>query len=188
MKHIVETVESLQHCTGPAQEWQTLVTLQQRLQPFANVEQFPLDEEIVEHNFLLGTLADENSLPSAKITAVFQSATSLNQFVCYVFNRRFGWSESQRIKSSRRQNEENSRFKTKINDLLDQFLAWLVCSAGVYVYGFVYTPIVLVFDVCYYTMIFLMQIVSNAEIFFYHFRNDYHFRKTTTVLFRNNIT
>ena len=134
MKHIVETVESLQHCTGPAQEWQTLVSLQQRLQPFANVEQFPLDEEIVEHDFLIGSHDDENSFPSAKITTVFQNATSLNQFVCYVFNRRFGWSESQRIKSSRHQNEENAKFKAKINELLDQFLAWLVCSTGVYVY------------------------------------------------------
>ena len=144
MKHIVETVESLQHCTGPAQEWQTLVSLQQRLQPFANVEQFPLDEEIVEHDFLLGIHDDGNSFPSAKITTVFQNATSLNQFVCYVFNRRFGWSESQRIKSSRHQNEENAKFKAKINELLDQFLAWLVCCVGLYVYSFNFNvPIVL---------------------------------------------
>ena len=130
MKHIVETVESLQHSESPAQEWQTLVSLKQRLQPFTNVEQFPLDE-IVEHDFLRGDHDkfddDEDPFPSARITAVFQNSTSLNQFVCYIFNRRFGWSESQVNRGSRHRHEENANFKAKINELLDQFLSWLVC-------------------------------------------------------------
>ena len=152
MKHIVETVESLQHCESPTQEWQTLISLKQRLQPFTNVEQFPLDEEIVEHDFLRGIhdhSSDENPFPLARITTVFQTTTSLNQFVCYMFNRRFGWSESQVIRGSRHQNEENVHFKAKINELLDQFLAWLVCYSGVYVYNFIYVQIVLAHNIMF---------------------------------------
>ena len=67
------------------------------------------------------------------ITSVIHDSEDLNKFVCYIFERRYGWSEAgkdggrrvRKISSTGATlDSSDGQLKAVINDLLDNFIRW----------------------------------------------------------------
>ena len=99
------------------------------------------DEDDCEKDWLRKGLSEVvNPFPSKSPESCFFLQEDLNNFTCYLFERRFGWSEcttnleeyssgEQGNFGSRRSSgslriQDNSKFKAKLNELLDEYLKW----------------------------------------------------------------
>ena len=104
---------------------------------FANEERHDAD---IESEWLKGGFSDqENPYPGISPENCFGSQEELNHFTFYLFERRYGWSEynvgsvealGSEYDADRRSSvgslriQDDSKFKSRLNDLSDGFLKW----------------------------------------------------------------
>ncbi|XP_067933195.1 uncharacterized protein [Watersipora subatra] len=99
------------------------------------------DPDFIEKQYLTQSktvLEEGNPYPYFEVTELkFPEPFTLKDFVHYIFKRRYGWSEVagtgqtltvQRISSIGSYSKDESLMKSRLIELLDEFLKWLLCQ------------------------------------------------------------
>lgn len=112
-----------------------LEELRQELLPLDTVPATESEEDVFEQEFLKYAKAsfdDSNPFPTKSPTSLFTEENDLNRFTCYLFERRYGWSEVgkdgprrvRRLSCGSVLPSDNVHHKAIINDILGDFLKW----------------------------------------------------------------
>lgn len=134
-------LSALQNATCAEEEIVALKTLREALLPIG--DETPADEDDCEKEWLRKGLNDiSNPFPSNSPETCILKQEDLDSFTFYLFERRFGWSEFtanlddfhseadehlvRRGSCGSVRIQDESRFKGKLNELLDEFLKWYV--------------------------------------------------------------
>ncbi|KAL5022616.1 hypothetical protein ScPMuIL_001771 [Solemya velum] len=93
------------------------------------------DNECEGYSSLNGPFSGD-PYPSIRLDDVAEDQVVLNKFTCYVFDRRYGWSEVIGDRRVRRLSStgatvrtQNKCQKAEINDILDIFIRWFFCHS-----------------------------------------------------------
>jgi len=130
---------TLQNASCAEEEILALQKLREALLPVG--DEAPSDEDDCEKEWLRKGLNDiGNPFPSRTPESFILLQEDLNSFTFYLFERRFGWSEykpnlddyyavadehlGRRGSSASLRIQDESKFKGKLNELLDEFLKW----------------------------------------------------------------
>ena len=126
-----EILSTLFMTTSPATELESLQLIHKQLwslskQTDKNISDFDI-------KFLLSA-QDGDPYPDVSINVLCKTQSLLNKFTCYLFERRFGWSESNQDNVGRRVRRmsctgitldaSDGQQKAFINDLIDSLLQW----------------------------------------------------------------
>lgn len=132
-------LSTLQNASCAEEEILALQKLRETLLPVGDGG--PSDEDDCEKEWLRNGLNDiANPFPSKSPDSCIPSQEDLDSFTFYLFERRFGWSEyntnlddcysvadehlARRGSSGSLRIQDESKFKAKLNELLDEFLKW----------------------------------------------------------------
>ncbi|KAJ7383194.1 hypothetical protein OS493_030352 [Desmophyllum pertusum] len=133
-------LSTLQNASCAEEEILALQNLRKTLLPFG--DEAPSDEDDCEREWLRKGLNDiSNPFPSKSPESCVLLQEDLDSFTFYLFERRFGWSEytanlddcysvadehlaGRRGSSGSLRIQDESKFKGKLNELLDEFLKW----------------------------------------------------------------
>ncbi|XP_014673094.1 PREDICTED: uncharacterized protein LOC106813471 [Priapulus caudatus] len=107
---------------SPEAELRLLEALQSQLLPPPRES---LEDDFLEQQWLAiaSSNADDNPFVGHSLVEFFSDAESLQTFTCYVFNRRYGWSEAG-SPQRRRSVPQKTKLKTSLNELLDELIKW----------------------------------------------------------------
>ena len=132
-------LSTLQNASCAEEEILALHKLREALLPAG--DEAPSDEDDCEKEWLRKGLDDiGNPFPSRSPESFILLQEDLDSFTFYLFERRFGWSEcnanlddycsvadehlGRRGSSASLRIQDESKFKGKLNELLDEFLKW----------------------------------------------------------------
>ena len=133
VKEFAPLLHAAYNASTTEKELEALDSIRNLLLPNGNVYTVgPEDEEDLEREWLSyaqlqDQTDDENPFPGFTLETQLVSQTDLQQFVFYVFHRRFGWSETgQDVQRMKKVEQALTKAKNKIyiNDHLDGFLKW----------------------------------------------------------------
>ncbi|XP_022110928.1 uncharacterized protein LOC110990312 isoform X2 [Acanthaster planci] len=130
----MKLLEILQHATSCVEEINALDQLRKILRPEDDLS----GEDDFEHQWLsiaADSLGDEgpfNPFPAHTPDSWFSSQSNLDRFTCYLFERRYSWPEGSKghlvpllyTVST----ESDAVLKSRLNNLLDEFLRWYLCQ------------------------------------------------------------
>ena len=130
MTPLSEILRTLSQQLSAGQELDALTSFSELLHPLpaGNLTKHDacIEDELLErdnHSWEYG-----EKKPSVLLTNVLPSQADLDTFVCYIFERRYGWSEgedSNHRKSSKFiPTKHDVEHKVAINETLDEFLDW----------------------------------------------------------------
>ncbi|KAL9974515.1 hypothetical protein ACROYT_G011559 [Oculina patagonica] len=137
-------LSTLQNASCAEEEILALQKLRETLLPVG--DEAPSDEDDCEKEWLRKGLNDiGNPFPSKSPDNCIPLQEDLDSFTFYLFERRFGWSEytanlddcysvadehlGRRGSSGSLRIQDESKFKAKLNELLDEFLKWFLAQA-----------------------------------------------------------
>lgn len=126
-----EFLSSLFSTSSPATELGSLKSIHKQLRCLSSaLDKSESDGDI---KFLLSA-QDGSPYPDVNIRSLCKTQNLLNKFTCYLFERRFGWSESNQDHVGRRVRRlsctgvtleaSDGQQKAFINDLIDSLLQW----------------------------------------------------------------
>ncbi|XP_038070468.1 uncharacterized protein LOC119739556 isoform X2 [Patiria miniata] len=126
----MKVLEILRQATSCAEEVNALDQLKKTLSPKDDV----FGEDDIEHQWLslaAHSLGDDdplNPFPACTPDGVLSCQSDLERFTCYLFERRFSWSEAKKGNLGPLlgtiSTERDAVLKSKLNNLLDEFLRW----------------------------------------------------------------
>ena len=118
-------------------EVKSLEDLKRVLMPFGCDGVHYSNDDTLEQEFLDYAASsfddDDNPFPSQHPEILLSSQETLNRFTCYLFERRFGWSEAKqegtkvqvrRLGSVGQPSQEEAKYKDLLNGMLDDFIKW----------------------------------------------------------------
>ena len=135
-------LDQLQHSANLSDEVITLEGLLTDLNPAEKSQNQSNDLEEEWLSMAAENLGDDdedivNPFPKVTPNQQFTQQDDLNQFICYVFMRRFGWSEgingesvqearslASPLQRGKLAMEKEAQHKAKLNELLDELIRW----------------------------------------------------------------
>lgn len=137
------SLKRLQNASCAEEELAALEELKESIHPGHTIH----DEDDLESEWLKRGLEDrENPFPGISPENCIRSQDDLNHFTFYLFERRYGWSEystadeecstatgfdvhvGRRASTGSLRTQDDSKFKSQLNELSDVFLKWCVLN------------------------------------------------------------
>ena len=126
-----EILSTLFMTTSPATELESLQLIHKQLWLLSSVH----DKNVSDFDIKFFFPSQEGNLyPDINIGILCKTQNLLNKFTCYLFERRFGWSESNQDNGGRRVRRmsctgitleaSDGQQKAFINDLIDSLIQW----------------------------------------------------------------